>query len=254
MTAQSLPAFQIYCTQAGTKSYPLHEHNRFEIMLYLSGNGYMRTRKGDYPFSPGTIIIIPPGLPHGSASEREFKNISIVGDFHPQLFFEAPVVLQDNTFQEGRFLAEAIYRNHHLNDSYLSALCTAFVFFVLRSIHTEDNITAAVNHIIAAIQQDFHDADFSSEEQLKKSGYAEDYIRSRFKAHTGKTPKHFLRDVRIQHACHLIEIYAGRMSLAQIGEKCGYTDYVYFSKKFKEVTGVAPKDYRAHIGAPTIVP
>lgn len=254
MTAQSLPAFQIYRTQAGTKSYPLHEHSRFEIMLYLFGNGYMRTHRGNYPFSPGTVIIIPPGLPHGSASDREFKNISIVGDFHPQLFFEAPVVLQDNVFREGRFLAEAIYRNRHLNDSYLSALCTAFVFFALRGIHTEDSITAAVNRIVTAIQQNFHNADFSPEEQLKKSGYAEDYIRSRFKAHTGKTPKQFLRDVRIQHACHLIEIYAEKMSLAQIGEKCGYTDYVYFSKKFKEVTGVAPRGYKTHPGTATLSP
>lgn len=254
MAAQRFPDFQIHCTPAGTKSYPLHEHNRFEIMLYLSGNGYMRTREGNYPFSPGTVIIIPPGLPHGSTSGQPFQNISIVGDFQSQLFFEAPVVLQDNAFQEGRSLAEAIYRNRHLNDSYLSSLCTAFVLFILRSIHTEDNITSAVNRIIAAIQQGFPDADFSPEEQLKKSGYAEDYVRSCFKAHTGKTPKQFLRDIRIQHACHLMEIYAGRLSLAQIGEKCGYTDYVYFSKKFKEVTGVAPKRYKASTGTATLVP
>jgi AraC-like DNA-binding protein len=79
---------------------------------------------------------------------------------------------------------------------------------------------------------------------LQKSGYAEDYIRSHFKKVTGKTPNGFLTDIRIKHATFLIEIYANTLSLQSIAEQCGYLDYVYFSKTFKSILGVSPKEYK----------
>ena len=77
-----------------------------------------------------------------------------------------------------------------------------------------------------------------------ESGYAEDYIRAHFKRITGKTPNEFLSGIRIKRACFLIETYRDSLSLSQISEQCGYTDYVYFSKKFKSVTGMSPKEYK----------
>ncbi|MBQ6894979.1 MAG: helix-turn-helix transcriptional regulator [Clostridia bacterium] len=78
---------------------------------------------------------------------------------------------------------------------------------------------------------------------MKKSGYSEDYIRSQFKLFTGKTPVEFLTETRINHACYLIDIYKDSMNLSEISEKCGYTDYVYFSRQFKKVMGISPKNY-----------
>ena len=31
---------------------------------------------------------------------------------------------------------------------------------------------------------------------------------------------------------------------ADVAEKCGYSDYVYFSRRFKQVTGISPKEWR----------
>ena len=123
--------YQINCTQDGTKQYPLHKHNQYEIMIYLSGKGFLKTRNENYAFTPGTIIIVPPGLEHGSSSEDGFKNISIAGDFGQYLFFDKTVVSCDNEHCEGRSLAEIIYNNRFLNNDYLSSLCSSFVCFIL---------------------------------------------------------------------------------------------------------------------------
>ena len=40
-----------------------------------------------------------------------------------------------------------------------------------------------------------------------------------------------------------MDIYINSMSLNEISEKCGYTDYVYFSRKFKQVMGMSPRNY-----------
>lgn len=79
---------------------------------------------------------------------------------------------------------------------------------------------------------------------LLTSGYSEDYIRACFKKITGKTPTDFLTDVRIKHACYLIDIYKDTLTLSEIAEQCGYVDYIYFSKKFKTVMGMSPRVYR----------
>lgn len=93
------------------------------------------------------------------------------------------------------------------------------------------------------ISNEYSDSDISLSQILNESGYSEDYIREQFKCYTGKTPTEFLTTVRITHACYLMEIYGDSVTLAEISEQCGYTDYVYFSKKFKQVIGVSPRKY-----------
>lgn len=103
---------------------------------------------------------------------------------------------------------------------------------------------SSVKKIIAEISQNAFDPQIDLAFILSKSGYSEDYVRSCFKKITGKTPNEFLTDIRIKHACFLIDIYKNALSLSEIAERCGYLDYVYFSKKFKSVMGMSPREYR----------
>lgn len=235
---------QINRTQDGVRTYPMHKHNHYEIMLYLQGAGHLRTQNGNIPFSPGSIIIVPPGIEHGSTSKDGFKNISVGDEFENLLHFEDVVALRDNKQNEGKMLATMIYNNRHKNSVYVSGLCAAYIRFILQYISFTDNIGVSVNKIMSEIENNFYDHDINLHHLLQKSGYAEDYVRSHFKKVTGKTPKAFLADIRIKHAAFLIDIYANTLSLQQIADRCGYVDYVYFSKTFKTILGVSPKEYK----------
>ena len=101
----------------------------------------------------------------------------------------------------------------------------------------------AEKEIISEITDNFYDSNIDLGYILRRSGYAEDYVRAHFKKITGKTPTEFLTKIRIHHACYLIDIYRNSMSLSQIAEKCGYTDYIYFSRKFKQIKGISPQKY-----------
>lgn len=235
---------QITRTQDGVIKYPLHRHKSYEIMLYLFGEGYMRADEKDIPFCPGTIIIVPPEIRHGSVSEKGFKNISVQGDFDRYFDFDYVISISDNEHSEGTALAELIYENRYGSTAYLEALCTSYIYFLTQRFKAESPILLAVNKISYEISENAFDSAISLSRILRKSGYSEDYIRAKFKRIIGKTPTEFLTEIRIKHALFLIDVYKNSLSLSEIAEKCGYLDYVYFSKKFKQVVGVSPQAYK----------
>lgn len=235
---------KINCTQDGVFQYPMHTHKNYEIMLYIEGEGYMRTELGDIPFETGSIIIVPPNTKHGSVSKNGFKNISIEGDFEGYFHFDTVKHFSDNDAQEGKLLASMIYKNRYGNAAYLSSLCTAYLCFLIQWIEIDLTVRRSVQKIIMDISGNAFNSQLDLALILSKSGYSEDYIRSCFKKITRKTPHEFLTDIRIKHACFLMDIYNNKLSLNEISERCGYLDYVYFSKKFKSIIGVSPREYK----------
>ena len=237
-------SYTINRTQDGVVQYPMHTHKKYEIMLYLDGEGYMRTELGNIPFETGTIVIVPPNIKHGSISENGFRNISIEGDFEAYFGFDTVKSFEDNETQEGKMLAEMIYENRYGNSAYLVSLCTAYVCFLMQRFELDSAMQRSVKKITDEISQNAFDPQIDLALILSQSRYSEDYIRSCFKKITGKTPNEFLTDIRIKNACFLIDIYKNKISLSEISERCGYLDYIYFSKRFKSVMGMSPREYR----------
>ena len=231
-------------TADGTRKYPHHCHRQYEIMHYISGEGYMWTENGKLPFSPDTAIIVPPHILHGSVSQACFVNISVECDFNGLLLPSNPTVIVGEDSDESAQLVRMIWKNRCGNETYLHALCIAYAQSLIQRIKSESEMTACIKHLVAQISERAFDPEADVTQMLRQSGFAEDYVRAHFKKETGKTPVAFLTDLRIRHACHLIDVYGSTLTLAQIAERCGYPDYVYFSKKFKEHTGTSPREYR----------
>lgn len=69
----------------------------------------------------------------------------------------------------------------------------------------------------------------------------EHFIRS-FKKVTGKSPKRYLLDYRLQ--CVISQLIESDEKIAAIAEACGFSDMSYFSRIFKAYTGKTPSEYR----------
>lgn len=231
-------------TRTGTKLFPMHKHEKLEISFYATASGILKTPEKSYAFCPGSIVMIPPGTYHSTIGETDLDGIYLRGDFNALFPLKAPVVLRDNRDSEGKQLINIIYNNRFGNREYLASLCDAYIHFLITNMQFDDEIGEAVKEISDEITRLAYDSRINPTEILKKSGYAEDYIRAKFKEVTGKTPIAFLTDIRINHARFLTEAFGSSIPLTQIAEMCGYNDYVYFSKKFKEITGLSPKKYR----------
>lgn len=233
--------YHISITENGITSYPMHRHMFCEIMLYLEGSGYLRTENGNIPFNPETAIIVPKQILHGSTSKHGFKNISIGGNFEQLIFFDSPFSIQID--KDSRLLGELVYNNRLTDSSYLNSLVNCYVASLLKNFHGSSPIHSAVDEILKTISENALNNDFNVTFALQQSGYAEDYIRAKFRTVTGKTPVEFLNSLRIQHACRLIEIYGRTLSVTELSEKCGFSNAAYFSRIFKNNKGISPQQY-----------
>ncbi|UJF34949.1 helix-turn-helix domain-containing protein [Paenibacillus hexagrammi] len=86
------------------------------------------------------------------------------------------------------------------------------------------------------------------QEELSLSELAEQFsmsvsrISEVIKQTTGQSFVYFLHDLRLRHACSLLA--STDMSVAEIALEVGYGSYKTFSRIFREIKGVVPKDYR----------
>ena len=233
--------YHISITQDGVISYPMHKHTFCEIMLYLEGNGYLRTDTENIPFESGTAIIVPQNIMHGSVSEKGFKNISIGGDFKNLLLFDRPVSVK--TAADSRILGKLIYDNKFSDCSYLNSLINCYITSLLQTFKASSQTDIAIDKIIKDISTNALNPDFNITSVLNLSGYAEDYIRAKFKGSTGKTPTQFVNLIRVEHACKLIDIYGEEISVSRLSEECGFSNLAYFSRVSKCIKAISPRQY-----------
>lgn len=66
-----------------------------------------------------------------------------------------------------------------------------------------------------------------------------------FKRHTGSSPIDYLRQLRIQHATHLLENTDS--SITMIARQVGYPDQFYFSRVFRKFLRQSPSDFRKRV-------
>ncbi len=69
-----------------------------------------------------------------------------------------------------------------------------------------------------------------------------------FKTDLGVAPRQYLKALRIQRACHLLE--ATLLGVREIALEVGYKDDSHFMRDFKKVRGVTPSQYRSNFLEP----
>lgn len=90
----------------------------------------------------------------------------------------------------------------------------------------------------------FTDPELDLGSLLDESGYTPDYARRLFHKETGMTPGEYLTGLRIGYAKQLMEQQNHlELSVTNISLMCGYYDPRYFSRIFRQSTGLSPRAY-----------
>lgn len=80
-------------------------------------------------------------------------------------------------------------------------------------------------------------------ELARMVGTNQQYLKQSFRKAFGKTINQYLNDLRLEQAGILIQ--GGKLTITEIAAKVGYNSSAYFSRRFKEKYGIAPKNFTA---------
>lgn len=72
-------------------------------------------------------------------------------------------------------------------------------------------------------------------------GFVPSYLSSIFKSFYGKTPMEYVTERKMEEGKRLLR--QGNLRVKEVAEQLGYDDSLYFSKVFKRMEGVSPKEY-----------
>lgn len=99
----------------------------------------------------------------------------------------------------------------------------------------------AFKSILEYIQDNFY-KDITLHHLSQKYFVSTSYLCQLFKKGVEMTFTEYISALRINHACE--QLKHTDLHIYKIGENVGYSDYFYFSKIFKKVTGKSPSQYR----------
>lgn len=79
--------------------------------------------------------------------------------------------------------------------------------------------------------------DMASAAATSRSG-----LQRKLKQAMGITPQDLMREARIKRACQLLR--QSNKNISEVAYACGFTDPKYFSRSFKQSTGLSPSEYK----------
>ena len=254
---------------------PWHCHREYELVLILNCRGKRFVGDHHADFGAAELLLIGPDLPHhwktdlGADELDQLDARVLVAHFSERFlgkhFFELPEAQPVKELLEkakrGLLFNPAVALHYHqpllelvyaegfdrvvqllsiLNGLAKSRECTPLASngFVAGSTPPQSD---RMRRVLDYTMNHFRD-DIALEDVAGVASMVVPAFCRYFKQHTGKTFYHFLREVRIGHACRLL--IADQLPVAQIGHACGFNNLSNFNRQFKEVTGMQPLAYK----------
>lgn len=233
--------------------YPLHEHGYWEIILNLHGSGAATIDGQSYPFSEGTIFIIPPGIRHRKTAPAGFTDGCVfLRDFTPP-GEENITCLQDDASHTFRGLFQLAFETQLKNEfnakAMINALGDVMYQLLVSWSATQRKRNAPAEAFRSILLANISNCEFDLAAEMDRTGYCSSYFRKQFKALTGDSPVNYFQRLRIEFAKKQLQQYHEVRTIKEIALLCGFTDPYYFSRVFKQLAGVSPQRYIDELGS-----
>ena len=228
------------------QSFPVHQHKVWEITVNLTGSGIATVVGQEYPFREGTIFCVAPGIPHGKVSPDGFIDGSLMLlDFTPP--GDASMYQFEDDFNGTfRYLFDLMFdilmKDDHNAQAIINSLAEA-MYQIMVSWSAAGHRNTTVERFQKTLLDNLSNCDFDLSAAAKELGYSPSYFRKLFKSFTGHSPVNYFNRLRIEYAKRQIQQYFGFRSMQEIARSSGFDDPYYFSRVFRQFTGMNPLKY-----------
>lgn len=248
----------------------LHSHSAWELSLVVTGEGVRRMGDAEEPFSSGDLILVPPELPHQWQFRQDavdddglIENITIL---FPDSFLHRSIAYC-NTLEQPlnallglksslRIMGDTADEISEMMRKAAGQSKTGQVSTLL-SLLIQIAECKERKEIGRIVKKDKAEIRMTEIDIFLRCNYAREITLDRMAAHVGMNKSSFciffkrkagqsfmayVNDFRLSVARELLLNEA--LSVSEICYQCGFNDIHYFSRLFKQKTGVSPKKYR----------
>lgn len=249
----------------------LHFHNQLEIGYCYWGMGDILIEDKVYPFSPGTVTLIPRNVPHstdGRESLSKWEYLFIDMDEFAQFFNESPTELINSGIfpistkpyiisrEQSPIIRNLVLQvldemRFHKNHFQLSVISLMFAFLIEVSrlkleVDTEefDLHSRSSIHILPALEyiSENYGEPISICELADMCHMSETHFRRLFNSIMSVSPLDYINKTRIHSSCNLLR--STDDSVLSIAIKTGFTTVTTFNRNFNKVVGTTPLKWR----------
>ncbi len=250
--------------------FPIAEHHyrsrdegagQDHLMMCVSGHGYAVIDGQEAHLKAGELLIIPRDTAHTyrAADDDPWSIywVHFLGDDAgyyvdriPRTGQPVPIDTAARAEAERlfRYCLDALYEGYGLPTLIYAAQSVQHILSLLlyrnqalpmeqRKQHRRLSLDSIVAFMLANMREPLRLEDFAKEAGMSVSHFSE-----LFRVQTGQSPMAYFIDIRIRHACRLLD-HSTRL-VKSVAIECGYRDPYYFSRVFKKVMGSSPEKYR----------
>jgi len=258
---------------------PFHFHNLCELVWIEKSYG--KRIVGDHidNFEDGDLVLMGPNLPHIWLNDKIFQQELIGNDVKSTVIYFPPDFLLNLTDEHNilnptedlilrsarglRFYGETSKKVveilSHISEKegfkkiiqflqVIEILSTSHEYNYLASLSFKNSYdekdTGRINKVYQFLMQNFQ-RDINLEEVADLCNMTTNSFCRFFKMRTQKSLTQFINELRIGHACKLLQNEEN--SIADICYQCGYNNLTNFNKFFRTITGKKPSEYRKQL-------
>ena len=166
-----------------------------------------------------------------------------------ELSVNTPVYHSHSKDLREQLMNEMLYIVHHAKESPFHLIGHLYLFldYLTQSAKSKKLVQSSkmsdyyIKEAINYIEQNFQN-NITIEDIAAVCGINRSYFGKIFRNSIGRSPQEFLMNYRMVKATELLKLTS--LSIAEIGSDVGYENQLHFSRAFKTIYGVSPREWR----------
>ena len=251
----------------------LHKHEEIHISYVVKGSGSLIVGDTISNYSDDDILVIGGNVPHvfksDTSSSRKSLMLSLFftsTSFGKEFFKVSDLQGVEKIFDEAQYGLKVISNRHIFhsvfrrmkNETKIQRISSLLLILDLlgrsekKSLSSfvyqkkySDNDGKRMRAVIEYAMEKF-DEPISLDVVAEKANMSKNAFCRYFKKRTNKTFFQFLIEIRIENACRLL-YNKKELPVSSISEISGFQNIANFNRKFKELKGVTPSQYRLRL-------
>lgn len=233
--------------------------NEYIVIYCEKGEGWFNMNETHRKLTAGNILFIPKDIPHSYGANKYYPWsiywCHMKGESLEDYMLRLP--LNNYTVPVSSLIAEELKRLFHtafrsiengysletlLYVSHVIKHAMGLIFFANPAYHVKlkENYEC-VETAINVMKENLHGT-ITVPAIAETAKISLPHFYKLFKTKTGYSPINYFNRLKIMRACQYLKITT--MKINEIADKLGFRDQYYFSRIFKNVMGVSPRQYR----------